>query len=122
MNLLIEIISLLVDLMTTKEFARHLIVYFFLHLNSSKWIYNLTFVVIPVYIAIFQKQYRLSKTRGRALIISNKCGTTRPGSEHDYANLQRMFEDFGFVTVGDHKDYTATVVSCKRLKCPHFFN
>ena len=50
-------------------------------------------------------------TRGRALIISNSFNNTRPGSEHDYNNMRRMLEQFGFITVGEHRDYQAEVES-----------
>ena len=53
-------------------------------------------------------QQRLG-TRGRALVISNTCNNTRPGSEHDYHNMRRMLDQFGFITVGDHRDYSAEV-------------
>ena len=51
-------------------------------------------------------------TRGRALIISNSFDNTRharQGSEHDYDNIRRMLDQFGFITVGDHRNFTAQV-------------
>ena len=48
-------------------------------------------------------------TRGRALIISNTCNNDRPGSENDYDNMKRLLDKFGFITVGENKDYTAKV-------------
>lgn len=51
-------------------------------------------------------------TRGKALIISNKCSSTeeRCGAEQDFNNMKTMFESFHFEVVGGHKDYTAKVI------------
>jgi len=49
----------------------------------------------------------MSETRGRALIISNSYNNTRQGSEHDYANMKRMLEKLGYITVGGHRSYQA---------------
>lgn len=53
----------------------------------------------------------MTETRGRALIISNHFNGTRAGSEHDYCNMERMLQKFGFVIAGAHRNYTAEV--CK---------
>ena len=50
-----------------------------------------------------------SGTLGRALIISNTCNNTRPGCEDDFENINRMLDRFGYITVGEHKAYTAQV-------------
>lgn len=51
----------------------------------------------------------MSKTRGRALIISNR--DRRTGSDHDNDNIKRMLGKFGFITVGGHDSYTAQVMN-----------
>ena len=53
----------------------------------------------------------MTETRGRALIISNSYNDTRPGSEKDYDNLNLMLSRLGFITVGDHKNFSAKVSS-----------
>ena len=57
----------------------------------------------------FQTVYQMTECRGRALIVSNDYNQTRRGSEHDYQNIKCMLDKLGFVTVGDHKNYTARV-------------
>ena len=60
----------------------------------------------------------MTETRGRALILSNKHQlidqnghvTWRKGSQHDHLNMKLMLERFGFVVLGEHKNYTAQVV------------
>lgn len=59
----------------------------------------------------------MTETRGRALIISNKCDTKdqygkstwRKGSEYDHENMSMMWERFGFAVNGKFKNYTAKV-------------
>lgn len=59
----------------------------------------------------------MTETRGRALILSNKFEHVNPngevewrnGSQHDHDNMKQMLETFGFVVVGEHKNYTAQV-------------
>lgn len=51
----------------------------------------------------------MTEVRGRALVVSNKHGETRRGSEHDYKNIRVMLDKLEFETVGDHKNYTAAV-------------
>lgn len=66
----------------------------------------------------------MSETRGRVLIINNRAHAWqktqlsngfelrwRKGSKHDYANLSRMFQRFGFV-ISDRsadRDWTSKV-------------
>ena len=57
----------------------------------------------------FQTVYQMTECRGRALIVSNDYNQTRSGSEHDYQNIKCMLDKLGFVTVGEHKTYTARV-------------
>ena len=60
----------------------------------------------------------MTETRGRALILSNKHQlidqngdvTWRKGSQHDHLNMKLMLERFGFVVLGEHKNYTAQVI------------
>ena len=56
----------------------------------------------------------MTKTRGRALILSNKYegsgSKDRKGSEHDHANMKLMLESFGFIVIGEVRNYTAQVV------------
>lgn len=53
--------------------------------------------------------YEMSESRGRALILSNTCNGSRRGSEHDYHNIKQMLDKFGFITVGGHRNYAASV-------------
>lgn len=39
----------------------------------------------------------MTPTRGRALIINTGSQTDRKGSQHDYTNVEHMFEQFGFI-------------------------
>ena len=59
----------------------------------------------------------MTETRGRVLIISNKYEWTnqrgelvwRKGADIDHQNMKRMFESFGFIVSGEHKNYTSKV-------------
>ena len=62
-------------------------------------------------------RYKMTETRGRVLIISNKYEWTnqrgelvwRKGADKDHQNMKRMFESFGFIVSGEHKNYTSKV-------------
>ena len=59
----------------------------------------------------------MTATRGRVLIISNKYEWTnqrgesvwRKGADIDHQNMKRMFESFGFIVCGEHKNLTSKV-------------
>ena len=55
----------------------------------------------------------MTEIPGRALLLSNKyelpSGDFRRGSEHDYTNMKGLLDSLGFVTVGEHKNYTSKV-------------
>lgn len=59
----------------------------------------------------------MTSTRGRALLISNEFKVPgdndqtnwRKGAEVDHQNMKKMLDQLGFVTVGDHKTYSAKV-------------
>ena len=72
--------------------------------------YSFNTICIFSYFALQNPGGINSGTRGRALIISNRCNNTRPGSEHDHDNMRRMLDQFGFITAGEHRNYTAEVV------------
>ena len=62
-------------------------------------------------------RYKMTETRGRVLIISNKYEWAnhrgelvwRKGADIDHQNMKRMFESFGFIVSGEHKNYTSKV-------------
>ena len=62
-------------------------------------------------------RYKMTETRGRVLIISNKYEWTnqrgelvwRKGADIDHRNMTKMFESFGFIVTGEHKNYTSEV-------------
>ena len=74
------------------------------------YIYSFNTICLFSYFSLQNAGGINSGTRGRALIISNRCNNTRPGSEHDYDNMRRMLDQFGFITVGEHRNYTAEVM------------
>ena len=59
----------------------------------------------------------MTKTRGRALILSNKYEYTdqrgqqvwRKGADIDHENMRNMLENFGVVVNGEYKNYTSEV-------------
>ena len=61
--------------------------------------------------------YKMTRTRGRALIISNKYEWTnqrgqlvlRKGAELDHQNMKTLFEGFGFIVSGEYKNYSSKV-------------
>ena len=63
----------------------------------------------------------MTETRGRVLIISNKYEWTnqrgelvwRKAADIDHQNMKRMFESFGFIVSGAHKNYTSKVEKLK---------
>lgn len=62
----------------------------------------------------------MSKSPGRALIISNTYHNTTQGANHDYGNIERMLDSFGFITNGGHRGYTAKVRQMKYFVCVKF--
>lgn len=72
----------------------------------------------------------MTRTRGRALIISNRYEYTnvegktvwRQGSQHDHTNIMLMLERCGFVVTGEHKNYSAQVDAQKRRYLFGFIN
>lgn len=72
----------------------------------------------------FYQMYKMTKTRGRALVINNRDGISkktgqrgRAGSEHDYVNITNMLKKFGFVisNLSADKDWNAQVDRCDQI-------
>ena len=88
--------------------------YMFVVLQAHQLLY---FVTLS-FITQKDSHYKMTETRGRALILSNRHDTVnsrgeptwRRGAEHDHSNMKQMWERFGFVTSGAYHNYTAKVI------------